>query len=71
MTLVYVQCSIETCAARDPKGLYAQAQNGEIDTLIGVNSEYVAPENPDIIIDTESLSPVDAVDAIMDHIGRA
>ena len=71
LTLVYVKCSIETCAERDPKGLYAQAQNGEIDTLIGINSEYVAPENPDLVIDTEKLSPDAAVDAIMDHINRA
>ena len=71
LIIVYVRCSIETCQARDPKGLYARARNGEIDTLIGVNSEYVPPENPDIVIDTETLSPADAVDAIMGHIGRA
>jgi len=68
LIFVYVKCSIQTCAERDPKGLYAQAQNGEIDTLIGVNSEYVAPENSDIVIDTETLSPADAVDVIIDYL---
>ena len=71
LTLVYVKCPIETCQAHDPKGLYAKAQNGEIDTLVGFNSEYLPLENPDIVIDTETLSPADAVDAIMGHIGRA
>ena len=26
LIIVYVKCSIETCAGRDPKGLYAQAK---------------------------------------------
>ena len=66
--IVYVKCSIETCAERDPKGLYALAKNGEIDTLIGVNSDYLPPDNPDLVIDTEDLSPAGAVDAIIRHL---
>ena len=68
LSVVYIKCSIETCAERDPKGLYAKAKNSEIDTLIGVNSDYVPPENPDLVIDTESLSPTASVDAILIHI---
>ncbi len=52
--LGYVSCAIETCAERDPKGLYAMAARGEIDTLIGVNGEYLAPDNPDIVLDTQT-----------------
>jgi sulfate adenylyltransferase len=48
--------------------LYAQAKNGKIDTLIGVNSDYLPPENPDLVIDTEDLSPAEAVDAIINHL---
>ena len=66
----YVKCSIETCAARDPKGLYAQAQSGEIDTLIGVNSEYLPPENPDITLETEARSPEQVVDEIVEYLRR-
>ena len=71
LTIVYIKCSIETCAERDPKGLYAQAKNGEIDTLIGVNSDYLPPDNPDLVIDTEDLSPVEAVEAIIKHFDQA
>ncbi len=71
LIIVYIKCSIETCAERDPKGLYAQAKNGEIDTLIGVNSDYLPPDNPDLVIDTEELSPAEAVDAIIRHIRQA
>lgn len=64
----YVECSIETCAERDPKGLYGMAKRGEIDTLIGFNSEYVAPQSPDIIINTENITPSEAVDALIDFL---
>ena len=51
----YVQCSIEICATRDPKGLYARAKKGEINTLIGYNSEYIPPI-AEITINTEKRS---------------
>ena len=56
LILVSVECCIEKCAQRDPKGLYEKAQNGEIKTLIGFNSEYLPPENPHIVINTETSS---------------
>lgn len=56
LTIGYVACSIEACAQRDPKGLYRKAMNGEIDTLIGYNSEYRPPESPDLVLDTEAYS---------------
>ena len=49
----FVKCSIATCAERDPKGLYAEAKEGKIKTLIGFNSKYEPPKSPDIIVDTE------------------
>ena len=56
LTVGYVACSIETCAQRDPKGLYRKAVDGEIDTLIGYNGEYRPPEDPDLVLDTETQS---------------
>lgn len=57
-----INCPIEECAARDPKGLYDKAKRGEIDTLIGYNQPYILPENPDIAIDTSKISREDAVE---------
>ena len=71
LKIVYIKCSIETCAERDPKGLYALAKNGEIDTLIGINSDYLPPDSPDLVIDTEALSPDEAVDAIIMHLDQS
>lgn len=56
LTVGYVACSIQTCARRDPKGLYQKAMQGEIDTLIGYNTEYRPPEEPDLVLDTEAQS---------------
>jgi adenylylsulfate kinase-like enzyme len=61
----YISCSIGTCAQRDPKGLYRKAINGEIDTLIGYNGEYRAPDSPDLILDTESYSVDELVSRIV------
>jgi adenylylsulfate kinase-like enzyme len=56
LTLGYVACSIQTCAQRDPKGLYRRARTGEIDTLVGYNTEYRPPDRPDLFLDTEAHS---------------
>lgn len=56
LTIGYVACSIRACAQRDPKGLYQRAMRGEIDTLIGYNSEYRPPDKPDLVLETESHS---------------
>ena len=49
----YVCCSLDECIKRDVKGLYKKAISGEIKTVIGYNSPYIQPDNPDIILDTE------------------
>jgi adenylylsulfate kinase len=67
----YVKCPIEVCAERDPKGLYEKARNGEIDTLIGYNSEYIAPGSPDIILDTLSSNIEDNVQQLIKFLGRS
>ena len=57
LTVVYLKCPIEVCAGRDPKGLYAKAANGEIDTLPGISTPYRPPQRQDIVIDTADKTP--------------
>ena len=64
----YVTCPIDVCAERDPKGLYEKAKNGEIDTLIGYNSEYKAPDKPDIVLDTNSLNIEESVQRLIEYL---
>ena len=51
--LGYVHCDLDECIRRDPKGLYRKALDGEITTLVGYNTPYVAPDGADIDIDTQ------------------
>lgn len=65
---VFIKCGIETCIKRDPKGLYKKALNGEINTLIGVNSPYITPKEATITIDSEKMSPDDATSTIIAYL---
>ena len=49
---VYVECSVDECARRDVKGLYAKAFAGEIELFTGVSDPYEEPENPEIVCNT-------------------
>ena len=50
---------IDECERRDPKGLYAKARAGEIESFTGLTAPYEPPENPEMVIDTTGPS-VDA-----------
>jgi adenylyl-sulfate kinase len=63
--LVHVATSLATCRERDPKGLYAKADAGEIPQFTGVSAPYEAPEAPDLALETEALSVDEAVDAVL------
>jgi adenylyl-sulfate kinase len=54
---VYVKCSVEECARRDVKGLYEKAFRGEITGFTGVDDPYEPPMSPELVVDTEQLSP--------------
>jgi len=54
---VYIKCSLETCIARDKKGIYEKAFSGEATTVPGVQAPYEPPQDPLVVLDTESTSP--------------
>jgi len=45
---IFVNCPLSSCKERDPKGLYAKAERGEILNFTGIDSPYEAPQNPEI-----------------------
>jgi bifunctional enzyme CysN/CysC len=53
---LFVSTPLEACASRDPKGLYARARRGELSGLTGVDDPYEAPADPELEIDTSSVS---------------
>ena len=61
---VYVKCDVEVCLRRDPKGLYAKALSGEIPDFTGISSPYEAPENPEIVIETDLQTVAQSVESL-------
>lgn len=59
---IHINTSLEVCEQRDPKGLYKKARSGEIRHFTGIDSDYEAPLNPELLLDTGHLS-VDAAAA--------
>jgi adenylylsulfate kinase len=48
---VYVDCALATCIARDPKGIYRKAREGEAETVPGLQAAYEPPEKPELVVD--------------------
>jgi len=65
---VYVKCSLDRCEERDVKGMYKKARAGEIRNFTGLDDPYEAPENPDLVVDTEKESLDESVDRILGHL---
>lgn len=66
---VYVKAELETCALRDPKGLYEKAKRGEIKDFTGISAPYEEPLNPEILIDTDKLTLEESVDKVLEYVG--
>jgi len=62
---VHVDASVETCAERDVKGLYAKAFAGEIKEFTGVSDPYEAPASPELRVDTETHTPEESAQLII------
>ena len=54
---IFVDTPIEECIRRDPKGLYAKAQAGQIKNFTGIDAPYEAPESPEIHLRTVDQAP--------------
>jgi adenylylsulfate kinase-like enzyme len=62
---VFVDTSVDECARRDVKGLYAKAFAGEITEFTGVSDPYEAPSAPDVHIRTEQQTPQESAARII------
>ncbi|MGE3274351.1 MAG: adenylyl-sulfate kinase [Vicinamibacterales bacterium] len=63
---VHVSTDVRVCRARDPKGLYAREAAGEPIALTGVSAPYEAPEQPELVLDTDGRSVEAGVDAVLE-----
>jgi bifunctional enzyme CysN/CysC len=67
---VFIDTPIEDCIARDPKGLYAKALDGQIANFTGISSPYEAPENAELVVPTRERNAADAAEAIVVELDR-
>lgn len=62
---VFVDCALDVCEQRDPKGLYKKARDGAIPNFTGISAPYEAPENPEIHIHTDKQAVAESVEQIL------
>ena len=67
---IYCKASLETCEERDVKGLYKRARAGEIKNYTGIDSPYEAPDNPELIINTDKETLDESVSKIYSFLER-
>jgi len=65
---IYCNASLEACESRDVKGLYKRARAGAIKNYTGIDSPYEAPDNPELVINTESESLEESVAKVIDFL---
>jgi adenylylsulfate kinase len=64
---VYIQCPLDVCMKRDPKGIYRQAAAGKSTTVPGMQTVYEPPINPDVTLDGQA-TPESAADIILEKL---
>ncbi len=47
----YVQCPLDVCMKRDPKGIYGRVAAGRAATVPGIQSPYEPPVSPEVTLD--------------------
>lgn len=62
---VYVDCPLEICIARDPKGIYREASAKTATTVPGLQSTYEPPEKPDVVVHGDREAPETAAGRVM------
>ncbi|WP_067621208.1 adenylyl-sulfate kinase [Alicyclobacillus acidiphilus] len=62
---VFIDCPVEVCKERDPKGLYKKALAGEIRNFTGIDAEYEVPLHPDLTLHTNKQSVEESVRQII------
>ena len=65
---IYLNCPMHVCEVRDPKGLYKKARDGDIPEFTGITSPYEIPSQPEIIIETNTMTIEDSVQKIVTYL---
>jgi adenylyl-sulfate kinase len=67
---VYVECALETCEQRDPKGLYRKARSGEIPNFTGISDPFEEPVESAFRVNTSQYDLNECVIRIAEELSR-
>lgn len=67
---IFIDTPIEKIKQRDPKGLYARAQDGQVKNLPGVDFVFEKPLKPNLIIHNDGDDPRVAVRKILESLAE-
>jgi bifunctional enzyme CysN/CysC len=62
---VHVDTPLAIAEQRDVKGLYAKARAGQLKNFTGIDSPYEAPEQPELRVDTSTMTAEQAADRVI------
>jgi adenylylsulfate kinase len=65
---IYADAPLEVCEERDPKGLYKKARAGEIKGFTGIDDPYEAPENPEVVANTDKEDVSESAQKVIDKL---
>ena len=65
---VFVDCPLEVCLERDPKGIYRKGLQGSATTVPGLQVEYEPPIHPEVHIQSDREDPESAARKILDFL---
>ncbi len=68
---VFVECPLNICEERDPKGLYKKARSGEIKEFTGISAPYEEPNNPEVVVNTSELSVIESAHQVIVYLEKA
>ena len=65
---VFVDCPLEICENRDPKGLYKKARAGELKGFTGIDAPYESPQSPELVVNTNELDVAGCTEQVIAYL---
>jgi len=65
---IFVDCPLEICEQRDPKGLYRKARSGELDSFTGISSPYEPPSAPELKVQSGEETLEECAARVVDYL---
>jgi len=65
---VFVDCPLDVCMSRDPKGIYRRGREGSAAGVPGMDAVYEPPDAPDVTVRGDAEDPSSAARRIVDKL---